>query len=92
MNPWLVVPVLAGHRPRVRPAAGRDRHGGLAPGAPLPRCRLCELPNRDIELAPEALAHHVLAAISRDFPSWRVADGLCSRCAELYTSHAAMRS
>ena len=62
--------------------------GGPA-GAPLPRCRLCELPTRDFAPAPEALAVEVLAAIARDFPSWRPADGLCGRCAELYASRVA---
>jgi len=59
--------------------------GGPA-GAPSPRCRLCELPTRDFTPAPEGLAAEVLAAIARDFPSWRPADGICGRCAELYAS------
>lgn len=58
-------------------------------GAPLPRCRLCYLPTRDFTPAPEALPAEVLAAIARDFPSWRPADGLCGRCAELYASRLA---
>jgi hypothetical protein len=32
----------------------------------------------------------ILAAIERDFPAWQPADGLCTRCAELYASHVAM--
>lgn len=63
--------------------------GGPA-GAPLPRCRLCDLPTRDFEPAPGALPHQVQAAIRRDFPSWWPADGLCRRCAELYASRAAV--
>ncbi len=65
--------------------------GGPA-GAPLPRCRLCELPTRDFTPAPETLPAQVLAAIARDFPSWRPGDGLCGRCAELYASRVAMCS
>jgi hypothetical protein len=65
--------------------------GGPA-GAPLPRCRLCDLPTHAFEPAPEALAAEVLAAIARDFPSWRPADGLCGRCAELYVSRVAVCS
>jgi hypothetical protein len=61
-------------------------------GAPLPRCRLCDVPARDLTPAPEALGAEVLATIARDFPSWRPADGLCCRCAELYTSRVAMCS
>ncbi len=61
-------------------------------GAPLPRCRLCDLPTRHFERAPEALPRDVLGAIMRDFPAWRPADGLCGRCAELYTSRVAMCS
>lgn len=59
-------------------------------GAPLPRCRLCEMPARDFEVAPAALPGRILAAIERDFPAWQPADGLCTRCAELYASHVAM--
>ncbi len=60
-------------------------------GVPLPRCRLCDLPTRTLESAPDALPD-VLAAIRRDFPSWRPADGLCPRCVDLYTAHVAMGS
>ncbi len=61
-------------------------------GTPSPRCRLCDLPTPEIEAAAEALPHDVLAAIVRDFPSWRPADGVCGRCAELYASRVAMRA
>lgn len=60
-------------------------------GAPLPRCRLCEMPARDFEPTPAALPDCILAAIERDFPAWQPADGLCTRCAELYASHVAMQ-
>ena len=40
--------------------------------------------------APEALPEEVQAAIAGDFPEWRPADGLCSRCADLYASRVAM--
>jgi hypothetical protein len=55
-------------------------------GAPLPRCRLCDLPTRAFEPAPGALPPEVRAAIARDFPAWRPQDGLCCRCAELYVA------
>lgn len=61
-------------------------------GGPLPRCRLCDLPTRDFEPAPQALPAEARAAIARDFPSWRPAEGLCGRCAELYASRVALRS
>ncbi len=49
------------------------------------------LPARDFEPAPAALPDCILAAIERDFPAWQPADGLCTRCAELYASHVAMQ-
>ena len=58
-------------------------------GAPVVRCRLCDLPTRALEPSPAALPRPVLAAIMGDFPSWQPADGLCGRCAELYASRAA---
>ncbi len=58
-------------------------------GAPLPRCRLCEMPTRDFEPAPATLSDHVLAAIRRDVPAWQPADGVCRRCAEVYACRGA---
>lgn len=59
-----------------------------AGGAALPRCRLCDLPDHLSATAPHATPA-MLVAIARDFPSWRPADGLCGRCAELYASRVA---
>jgi hypothetical protein len=64
--------------------------GGVA-GAPPARCRLCDMPTRAFDPAPDRLPRAVLAAIIGDFPSWGPADGLCDRCAELYTSRVASR-
>jgi len=65
---------------------------GDVAGAPLARCRLCDMPTRVFDSAPERLPRAALAAIVGDFPSWRPADGLCGRCAELYASRVATRS
>ena len=65
---------------------------GDVAGAPLARCRLCDMPTRAFDPAPERLPRAVQAAIVGDFPSWRPADGLCGRCAELYASRVATRS
>jgi hypothetical protein len=59
-------------------------------GAPLPQCRLCDLPTRDFEPAPTTLPDDIVVAIRRDAPLWQPADGLCSRCAELYASRVTM--
>ena len=59
-------------------------HGGTAPFA----CPLCGLPTRALVPAGR-LSSAALAAVTRDFASWRPATGLCSRCAELYESRAA---
>jgi hypothetical protein len=65
---------------------------GDVAGAPLPRCRLCDMPTRALDPAPERLPRAVLSAIAGDFPSWRTTDGLCARCAELYASRVASAS
>ena len=62
---------------------------GDVAGAPLARCGLCDMSTRAFEPAPERLPREVVATIVGDFPSWRPADGLCGRCAELYTSRFA---
>jgi len=59
---------------------------GDVAGAPRARCRLCDMPTRALEPAPDRLPRAVLAAIADDFPGWRPRDGLCGRCAELYAS------
>ena len=48
------------------------------------RCPLCGLPAPALEPGAAELAAAVLTAITRDFASWRPADGVCGRCAELY--------
>jgi len=58
---------------------------------------VCHDPRRPVDAlalgdgraAGPALAGRALAAIVRDFPAWRPADGVCARCAELYASRAA---
>jgi hypothetical protein len=70
--------------PRLTHAALLAFSAGGPDGAPLPECRLCEMPTRDFEPVPATLPDHVLAAIRRDVPAWQPADGLCRRCAEVY--------
>jgi len=48
------------------------------------RCALCKFPTHSFELEPDNLGTDVLAAISRDFPHWTPAKGLCGQCADLY--------
>jgi hypothetical protein len=77
----------------------RPRHSELAAFAADPRaatgllknhigagthCPLCRFPSHAFEPEPEKLDVEVLAAISRDFPQWFPARGLCAQCADLY--------
>jgi hypothetical protein len=78
-----------------RELSHQDLLGVAADGpaaAPVPRCRLCDLPARALEPAPGALPPAVRAAIARDFPAWRSRDGLCCRCAELYAARVSAHS
>jgi hypothetical protein len=63
---------------------------------PGSRCALCGFPTYMFEPCPERLDKPTLAEITKDFPRWRPADGLCKQCAELYRarrlSMAAARS
>ena len=47
-------------------------------------CPLCRFPSHSFEREPEKLDVDVLAAITRDFPGWTPALGLCLQCADLY--------
>jgi hypothetical protein len=63
-----------------RAAAGRLQ-GRSAVGT---HCPLCKFPSHSFEPKPENLDVEVLSAISRDFPNWTPALGLCAQCADLY--------
>ena len=54
------------------------------PAASARRCPLCAFPTVDFEPAPGAIPPSVLATIRSEFPVWRVEDGLCRQCADLY--------
>jgi hypothetical protein len=79
--------------------ADQPRHSELADFALDPRaasgdlkersaagthCPLCRFPSHSFEPEPEKLDAEVLTAISRDFPKWTPARGLCAQCADLY--------
>jgi hypothetical protein len=63
-----------------RAAAGEAHR----PGTAGTHCSLCRFPTHVFEPEPENLGDEVLAAITRDFPGWRPALGLCMQCADLY--------
>jgi hypothetical protein len=48
------------------------------------RCPLCAFPTYSFKPEPESLPAEVIAHITRDFPQWHPADGLCLQCADLY--------
>jgi hypothetical protein len=53
-------------------------------GAAGTHCSLCKFPSHSFEREAQSLGDEVLAAISRDFPMWTPALGLCAQCADLY--------
>ena len=54
------------------------------PAPPARRCPLCAFPTVEFEPAVETLSTAVLSVIRIEFPRWRVDDGLCRQCADLY--------
>ncbi len=54
--------------------------GGPQPGAACPLCRFPTFAWAD----PAGLTAETVTAIQREFPRWRVEDGACARCAEIY--------
>ncbi len=50
------------------------------------RCPLCAFPTYSFKPEPESLPAEVVAHITRDFPQWHPANGLCLQCADLYTA------
>lgn len=53
---------------------------GLVVAARPDRCPLCGFPGLDV-VTPDG---EVSAAVAADYPAWRPADGLCSRCTDRY--------
>jgi hypothetical protein len=62
------------------PLAG-DRAGGG-------RCPLCRFPVASLDEAPGRMSPDVRRDIEREHPGWRLADGLCTQCLDLYISRA----
>ena len=52
------------------------------------RCPLCGFPTIDFDPDAESLAREVLEEIRLDFASWKVDQGLCRQCADLYRALA----
>lgn len=55
------------------------------PGSP---CPLCRFPTYAFEPEPELLPADLVERITREFPRWRPAHGLCVQCAQLYRARA----
>jgi len=47
-------------------------------------CPLCRLPGASSPAGATSLPAEVIEDITRDFPAWRPADGLCRQCEDLY--------
>jgi hypothetical protein len=58
--------------------------GGMDSSAPDGRCPLCRFPVGSLDPRPERLSAGGAAIIHRDHPQWRVEQGLCSQCLDLY--------
>src|SRR5262245_46266616 len=65
-------------------AAVGSRNGASTPGI---HCPLCRFPTHTFEPEPENLGNEVIEAITRDFPQWAPALGLCVQCADLYRAN-----
>ncbi len=76
-------PELAAFAFDPRAVAGTLR-GASAPGT---HCSLCRFPTHVFEPKPDNLGQEVTAAITRDFPNWHPALGLCAQCADLYRAN-----
>src|SRR5215470_2667164 len=55
--------------------------------SPGTHCPLCRFPTHAFEPEPENLGNEVIEAITRDFPQWAPALGLCVQCADLYRAN-----
>lgn len=51
------------------------------------RCPLCRFPVASLDPNPERLSAGARAAIGDHHPGWRIEQGLCSQCLDLYEAH-----
>jgi hypothetical protein len=65
-------------------AAVGSPNGASTPGT---HCPLCRFQTHTFEPEPENLGNEVIEAITRDFPQWAPALGLCVQCADLYRAN-----
>jgi hypothetical protein len=57
---------------------------------PSGRCPLCRFPVASLDHAPERLSAPARARIERAHPGWRIAQGLCAQCLDLYEAQVCM--
>ncbi len=65
--------------PSGRGADGEDRRG---------RCPICRFPTATLDARPERLSTEARREIEADYPGWRLEQGLCSQCADLYMARS----
>ncbi len=71
------------HRSLVAFALAPDGHD-RASAADSGRCPLCRFPVASLDRRPERLSAAARAMIRADRPGWRIEQGLCSQCLDLY--------
>lgn len=76
---------------RIRPTHRSLVAFALAPNGPdrftsadSGHCPLCRFPVASLDLRPERLSPAAVAIIRADYPGWRIEQGLCSQCLDLY--------
>lgn len=52
------------------------------------RCPLCRFPVTTLDSAPERLSIEARRRIAREHPDWRLAQGLCTQCLDLYEARS----
>jgi hypothetical protein len=52
------------------------------------RCPLCRFPVGSLDPRPERLSSAARAAISTEHPAWRIEQGVCSQCLDLYEARS----
>ncbi len=70
---------LVAGRPGIEEVPSRENI--LLPGSP---CPLCRFPTCNWANELDRLEENIIGQIKQDFPGWRIEDGACERCIEVY--------
>lgn len=61
---------------------------GTAFGHATGRCPICRFPVASLDARVATVTEHVVKALQAEYPAWRLGDGICPQCLDLYEARS----